>query len=141
MADLITVGITCYNAETTIERCINSALAQTWPNTEILIIDDSSEDNTENIAYKLKKKNHLVKYFKKNFKSLSKSTNFGVKKSKSKWITKIDADDYISKNFLKVFFIIFLRIFVVYKLFIKIYFFSSVIKVGSRFRGDFSVKQ
>lgn len=45
-APLITVGITCYNAEDTIERAIRSAAGQDWPNTEILIIDDCSTDNS-----------------------------------------------------------------------------------------------
>jgi glycosyltransferase involved in cell wall biosynthesis len=102
---MISIIVVCHNYGRFLEKCVKSILSNDRKFIkEILIIDDSSEDNTENIAYKLKKKNHLVKYFKKNFKSLSKSTNFGVKKSKSKWITKIDADDYISKNFLKVFF-------------------------------------
>ena len=47
---LTTVGITCFNAEGTIERAIGSALAQTWPNLEILIVDDCSTDSSAEIA-------------------------------------------------------------------------------------------
>jgi len=43
---MISVGITCYNAQDTIERAIRSALAQDWPNTEILVVDDRSSDNS-----------------------------------------------------------------------------------------------
>lgn len=42
--DLITIGITCYNAESTISRAIASALAQEWPDAEIVIVDDCSTD-------------------------------------------------------------------------------------------------
>ena len=72
---------------------------------EIIIINDSSDDNTEEVAKKLKKKTKKIKYFKKKFRSLSKSINFGVRKSTGNWITKIDADDYVSKNFIKNFFL------------------------------------
>lgn len=43
---LITIGITCYNAADTIGRAIESALSQTWPNTEIIIVDDRSSDDS-----------------------------------------------------------------------------------------------
>ncbi|MEQ9639371.1 MAG: glycosyltransferase family 2 protein [Alphaproteobacteria bacterium] len=43
---LITVGICCYNAADTIERAISSALAQDWPNLEVLVVDDTSTDDS-----------------------------------------------------------------------------------------------
>ncbi len=102
---MISIIVVCHNYGRFLEKCVKSILSNDRKLIkEILIINDSSEDNTQNIALKLKKKNRLIRYFKKNFKCLSKSTNFGIKKSKSAWITKIDADDYISKNFLKIFY-------------------------------------
>ena len=68
------------------------------------MLDDSSEDNTFDVVYKFKKKYKKIKYFKKNFKSLSKSINFSVRKATGSWITKVDADDYINQNFLKDFY-------------------------------------
>lgn len=44
---LITIGITCFNAEDTVGRAVRSALAQTWREREILIVDDSSTDGSE----------------------------------------------------------------------------------------------
>jgi len=43
---LITIGITCYNAEDTILRAVNSAMAQEWPNLEIIVVDDNSGDRS-----------------------------------------------------------------------------------------------
>ena len=43
---LITIGITCYNAADTIERTIQSAIHQDWPNKEIIVVDDASTDNS-----------------------------------------------------------------------------------------------
>ena len=47
---LVTIGISCYNAEDTIARAINSALSQNWPNTEIVIVDDVSSDGSVEIV-------------------------------------------------------------------------------------------
>ena len=46
---LVTIGITCYNAENTIDRAINSAFAQSWPKIEIIIVDDYSVDGSISI--------------------------------------------------------------------------------------------
>ncbi len=43
---LITIGITCFNAAGLVHRAIESALAQTWPNFEVLIVDDGSADES-----------------------------------------------------------------------------------------------
>ena len=43
---LITIGITCYNAEKTIRRAVDSALSQDWPNYEVIVVDDGSTDNS-----------------------------------------------------------------------------------------------
>jgi glycosyltransferase involved in cell wall biosynthesis len=45
-SSLATIGITCYNAETTIARAINSALSQSWRNLEIVVVDDCSTDRS-----------------------------------------------------------------------------------------------
>jgi glycosyltransferase involved in cell wall biosynthesis len=50
---LITIGITCFNAEQTIARAVKSALAQRWVDREILVIDDGSQDNSWNILKSL----------------------------------------------------------------------------------------
>lgn len=47
---LATIGITCFNAEDTISRAIESALKQDWPNTEIIIVDDCSADSSNETA-------------------------------------------------------------------------------------------
>jgi glycosyltransferase involved in cell wall biosynthesis len=102
---MISIIVICHNYGRFLKKCVKSILLNEKKYIkEILIIDDSSKDDTKEIALDLKKKTQLIKYFRKNFNSLSKSTNFGIKKSKSKWVTKIDADDYISKSFLKVFY-------------------------------------
>lgn len=50
---LITIGFTCYNAEDTIERAVACASGQTWPNVEILVVDDCSTDGSWSILREL----------------------------------------------------------------------------------------
>jgi glycosyltransferase involved in cell wall biosynthesis len=52
-SSLVTIGITCYNAADTIQRSVNSALAQDWPDTEILVVDDRSQDRSAAVVEKL----------------------------------------------------------------------------------------
>ena len=59
---LITIAITCFNAEKTIERAILSALNQDWPNFEIIIVDDASKDSSKEIIYQYESKIKNLQY-------------------------------------------------------------------------------
>ena len=99
---MVSVIVICHNYGRYLNKCVNSILHNHKSYlSEIIIINDASDDNTEEVAKKLKKKTKKIKYFKKKFRSLSKSINFGIRKTTCNWITKIDADDYVSKNFIK----------------------------------------
>lgn len=102
---MVSVIVISHNYGNYLNRCVNSILHNNkhYIN-EIIIINDASNDNTDEVVKKLKKKTSKIKYYKRHFKSLSKSTNFAIKKSTGNWVTKIDADDYVSKNFIKIFF-------------------------------------
>ncbi|MGZ9096687.1 MAG: glycosyltransferase family 2 protein [Micavibrio sp.] len=58
---LITIGLTCFNARDTIIRAINSALAQTWTNKEILVVDDCSSDQSSMIVEDLSQNNPTIR--------------------------------------------------------------------------------
>jgi len=58
---LITIGITSFNAEGTIARAIDSALAQTWWPTEIIVVDDASTDNTRSVIDAIAPRHHNIR--------------------------------------------------------------------------------
>lgn len=92
---LITIGITCYNSSNTIRRTINSAIKQKWKNKEIVIIDDSSTDESFAIIKNLQKKNKKIKIFKNSEnKGLAYSMNKIIKKSKGEYLAFFDSDDF-----------------------------------------------
>ena len=95
---LISVIMSCFNNEESIQSSVESILNQSYHEFEFLIVDDCSEDNTFEILNYLKSKDERIKLFKndKNI-GLTKSLNFLISKSHGEYIARQDADD-ISKN-------------------------------------------
>ena len=58
---LITAGITCFNAEDTVERAVRSALAQDWPALEIIVVDDCSTDPSAAIVERIAESEERVR--------------------------------------------------------------------------------
>ncbi|MEQ5679563.1 glycosyltransferase family 2 protein [Providencia rettgeri] len=91
---LISVVMPTYNVAPWIEKSIDSILKQTYPNIELIIIDDCSTDNTYNIIKKLAKNNPKIIH-QQNSKNLKicQTLNKGIKLSKGNYIARIDGDD------------------------------------------------
>lgn len=96
----ITVAIPCYNGEKTIERCVESILAQTYTNYELLIINDGSKDNTPAVIEELAKKDSRIRIITQENRGLSATRNRGIEEAKGEYISFIDADDYICPDYL-----------------------------------------
>jgi glycosyltransferase involved in cell wall biosynthesis len=58
---LITIGLTCFNAEETIRRAVESAIAQTWPHREVLVVDDGSSDGSRAVLAELEQAHDAVR--------------------------------------------------------------------------------
>lgn len=96
---MISIIIVNHNYKKYLKQCLNSVLKNNSSNIkEIIIVDDSSSDNSQKYIQKKFGKISKVKIFNVKFKSLSKTLNFAINKAKGKWIFKIDADDYINDN-------------------------------------------
>lgn len=95
----ISVIILNYNYSKFISKCVKSCLNQNGKlNYEIIIIDDGSTDNSKSIINRFKD-NKIKKFFLKR-SGIENSSNFGFKKSKGKYIIRVDSDDYLHKDFL-----------------------------------------
>lgn len=99
--------ITCYNKERYISRAINSCINQNFPEDqfEIIVIDDGSTDKSREAIslYEGFARYHFIrtKFLKKN-KGQAHAANTGIRMAKGKYIVRVDGDDYIHKDFLKV---------------------------------------
>lgn len=95
----VSIIIPAHNAESTIVRCIDSLLAQTYSNMEIIIIDDGSQDKTTETIRKKYGKDVLL--FTQNGNGVSSARNLGIEKSTGDYIMFLDADDTFSPNMIE----------------------------------------
>lgn len=90
-----------YNAGATIKKSIISVLDQSYPNWELIIIDDGSVDNTKDIINEFSKNNQKIKYYKQNNAGPGAARNLGMNLCEGDYIAFLDSDDYFDKDYLK----------------------------------------
>lgn len=88
----VSVIIPSYNAAKYIKEAVDSALAQTYENIEVVVIDDGSTDNTKKILAPYAEKMR-IKYVYESNKGLAGARNAGIKNSQGEYIAFLDADD------------------------------------------------
>ena len=99
----ISVIVPVYNAEKYLPRCIESVLAQTFVDWEMLLIDDGSTDASGSICDEYAAKDERIRVFHKENGGVSSARNLGLDNAQGEWITFVDSDDYIEENYLKSF--------------------------------------
>lgn len=93
--------IPVYNAEQTISRCLNSIIRQTLVNFEVLIIDDGSVDNSNEICSHYVKNDERFKLLNQKNSGPSIARNRGLDSAKGNYIVFVDSDDFVEPNFLE----------------------------------------
>ena len=88
---LVSVVIPAFNAEKYIATCIDSVLAQSYSNFEIVVVDDGSTDNTIDLISEYK--NPRIKTYSQVNSGSASARNHGVQKASGEWIAFIDSDD------------------------------------------------
>jgi len=89
----ISVTISLYNKEKTIERAVLSVVNQTRPPKNIIIVDDGSTDRSSEIASQLARSYSFVRYIKKKNQGVSVARNRGVEEADTDYVCFLDADD------------------------------------------------
>lgn len=98
----VSIIIPCHNYGHFLPDSLNSILHQTYPNWEVLIIDDGSTDATSIIAENFLAKDPRIKYFRQEKGGVSKARNLGISKSTGDFIQFLDADDMISPEKIEI---------------------------------------
>ena len=101
MATLVSVIIPTFNRSYCIKKAIDSVLSQTFEDFELIIIDNYSTDNTEEIISNYRNEKIIYEKFNNNG-VIASSRNRGIKLSKSKYIAFLDSDDWWKKDKLKI---------------------------------------
>ena len=96
--ELISVVVPVYNAETTIEKCIDSLLAQTYSNIELILVDDGSLDGSGGICKRYAEADKRVRYIRKENGGVSSARNRGIDEAKGAYISFCDSDDWFEEN-------------------------------------------
>jgi glycosyltransferase involved in cell wall biosynthesis len=97
MKKKVSILMTCFNAEKSIRKSINSSLNQKFKNYELIIVDDGSNDNSKKIINSFKN-NKIRKFFLTKHIGRTKALNFGLNKCRGKYIAILDADDISSRD-------------------------------------------
>ena len=101
VSDLVSVIVPIYNREEKLPKCVESILLQTYPNIEILLIDDGSKDASFSICLGYEKRFENVFAFHQKNAGPGSARNFGLKKARGKFVVFVDSDDTIEKNHIK----------------------------------------
>lgn len=98
---LISVIVPVYNTEKYLDQCIQSVLAQTYTNWELLLIDDGSTDSSGAICDKYAAQDNRIRVFHKENGGVSSARNLGLDNAQGEWISFIDADDTVETRYIE----------------------------------------
>ena len=98
---LISVIVPCYNVEQYLPKCVDSILAQTYRNLEVILVDDGSPDRCGDICDKYAEKDARVKVIHKANGGVSDARNAALDMMQGEWFTCIDSDDYVSPTYVE----------------------------------------
>jgi glycosyltransferase involved in cell wall biosynthesis len=96
----VSVIIPVYNGEACISIPLNSLLKQTYPDFEVVIIDDGSTDSTKDVVEKYTSMDNRFKYYYQTNQGVSAARNKGMELSRGEFITFLDSDDFHEETFL-----------------------------------------
>ena len=102
MSYQISIIVPFYNAEKTLERCLNSLFSQTYPDLEICLINDGSTDGSESICQKFIGAYPNIVYVEQFNQGVSAARNKGLEIASASCIAFVDADDWIAPDYCEV---------------------------------------
>lgn len=92
MSHLVSILIPCYNADRWVGEAIESALAQTWPEKEIIVIDDGSTDSSLKVIQSF---GDRIRWESGSNRGSNATRNRLLKLARAEWVQYLDADDYL----------------------------------------------
>lgn len=94
----ISVIVPVYKVEKYLRACIDSILAQTFTDFELILIDDGSPDNCGAICDEYAEKDARIRVFHKENGGVSSARNLGIERSRGEWIAFVDSDDWVESD-------------------------------------------
>lgn len=100
---LVSVIVPVYNAESTLARCIDSILGQSYTGFELLLVDDGSRDRSGSICDAYAARDNRVRVIHQPNGGVSSARNNGLDHAIGSYVTFVDSDDYVTENLLSAF--------------------------------------
>ena len=101
---LITIIVPVYNGEKYIDQCINSILNQEYKNIELILVNDGSKDNSKLILDNWAKRESKIKVIHQENSGVSVARNKGIEMAQGSYITFVDVDDYVAKDYISYYY-------------------------------------
>lgn len=101
MKKLVSIVVPAYNVETEIEDCIRSVQQQTYPEWELLVVNDGSKDSTAAIVEKVAAEDSRIHLFNQQNAGVSSARNTGIREASGIYIAFLDGDDMWEPEFLE----------------------------------------
>lgn len=101
MDDKITVVVPVYNVENYLRKCLDSIIAQTYKNIEIIVVNDGSTDTSGEICKEFAEIDHRIIYIEQENAGLSAARNTGLENMSGDYVTFVDSDDWIELDYVE----------------------------------------
>ncbi len=98
---MVSVIVPVYNIETYLRECLNSVLAQTYSNVEVILIDDGSTDTSNEICREYCERDERFFLYRKENGGASSARNYGLNHARGKFVYFLDSDDYLEPEILE----------------------------------------
>lgn len=96
----ITIIVPIYKAQSTLKRCVDSILAQSYSNWELILVDDGSPDDSGKICDRYAASNSRIRSLHVPNGGAGNARNHGLDHCKTKWVTFVDSDDSLEPDYL-----------------------------------------
>ena len=97
----LSVIIPVYQAEKTIARCLDSLVKQADNDVEVILVNDGSNDRSEEICKKYASLYPIIRYYSKENGGVSSARNLGLDKATGEYVLFVDSDDYVADTYFK----------------------------------------
>lgn len=95
---MISVIVPVYNCKSTLERCVQAIVSQTFPDWELLLVDDGSMDGSGHLCDQLANEDSRIRVFHKENGGVSSARNLGLDKAQGEFVVFCDSDDWVEPN-------------------------------------------
>lgn len=101
---MLSIVIPVYNSEAYLVECVSSVLSQSYQDIEVILVDDGSNDGSGKICDDFARKDVRVKVSHQKNGGVSRARNAGIDIAEGEWISFVDSDDVVERNYASLFF-------------------------------------